>query len=69
MWGCSSVGRAPALQAGGQEFEPPQLHQHFYEVKLQLITIQIHYYYQVLPKPYPAICSTCLLYTSDAADE
>ena len=20
-WGCSSVGRAPALQAGGQEFE------------------------------------------------
>ena len=21
MWGCSSVGRAPALQAGGQEFE------------------------------------------------
>jgi hypothetical protein len=25
--GCSSVGRAPALQAGGQGFEPPQLHQ------------------------------------------
>tara|TARA_Y100001934_G_scaffold143032_1_gene171991 strand:- start:158 stop:343 length:186 start_codon:yes stop_codon:yes gene_type:complete len=25
-WGCSSAGRAPALQAGGQEFEPPQLH-------------------------------------------
>ena len=29
LWGCSSVGRAPALQAGGQEFEPPQLHQTF----------------------------------------
>ena len=26
--GYSSVGRAPALQAGGQEFEPPYLH-HF----------------------------------------
>ena len=27
MWGYSSVGRAPALQAGGQEFESPYLHQ------------------------------------------
>lgn len=26
LWGCSSVGRAPALQAGGQEFESPHLH-------------------------------------------
>ena len=25
--GCSSVGRAPALQAGGHRFEPGQLHQ------------------------------------------
>ena len=25
-WGISSVGRAPALQAGGQEFESPYLH-------------------------------------------
>ena len=24
--GCSSVGRAPALQAGGQGFESPHLH-------------------------------------------
>ena len=23
---CSSVGRAPALQAGGQEFDSPQVH-------------------------------------------
>ena len=29
IWGCSSAGRAPALQAGGQEFDPPQLHQNF----------------------------------------
>jgi hypothetical protein len=27
-WGCSSVGRAVALQAIGREFESPQLHQH-----------------------------------------
>jgi len=25
-WGYSSVGRAPALQAGGQRFEPAYLH-------------------------------------------
>ena len=28
MWGISSAGRAPALHAGGQEFESPILH-HF----------------------------------------
>ena len=26
VWGCSSVGRAPALQAGGQGFESLHLH-------------------------------------------
>ena len=26
LWGCSSAGRAPALQAGGQEFESLHLH-------------------------------------------
>ena len=26
-WGCSSAGRAPALQAGGRRFEPDHLHQ------------------------------------------
>ncbi|KTD06090.1 hypothetical protein Lgra_2867 [Legionella gratiana] len=26
-WGRSSAGRAPALHAGGQEFDPPRLHQ------------------------------------------
>ena len=26
FWGCSSVGRAPALQAGGREFESLHLH-------------------------------------------
>ena len=25
MWGFSSAGRAPALHAGGQEFESPNL--------------------------------------------
>ena len=27
LWGCSSVGRAPALQAGGHEFESHHLHE------------------------------------------
>ena len=29
MWACSSVGRAPALQAGGRGFESPHVHQPF----------------------------------------
>ncbi len=34
-WGFSSVGRAPALQAGGQGFDPPNLHNdQFLQVKL-----------------------------------
>ena len=27
VWGYSSAGRAPALQAGGQRFDPVYLHQ------------------------------------------
>ena len=27
VWGCSSIGRAPALQAGGRRFDPDWLHQ------------------------------------------
>ena len=30
--GCSSFGRAPALQAGGNRFDPGQLHQRKYHV-------------------------------------
>ena len=30
MWGVSSAGRAPALHAGGQEFESPKLHHLYY---------------------------------------
>ena len=29
-WGCSSAGRAPALQAGGHRFEPVHLHHFIY---------------------------------------
>ena len=29
LWGCSSVGRAPALQAGGHGFESHHLHQSY----------------------------------------
>ena len=30
-WGLSLVGRAPALHAGGQEFDSPSLHHVFIE--------------------------------------
>ena len=35
--GCSSVGRAPALQAGGRRFEPSQLHQQTREDRVRLL--------------------------------
>ena len=31
IWGFSSAGRAPALQAGGQRFDPANLH-HFLKI-------------------------------------
>ena len=33
QWGRSSAGRAPALHAGGQEFDPPRLHQNNYSYR------------------------------------
>jgi hypothetical protein len=33
FWGCSSVGRAPVLQAGGRRFDPDQLHNVEWPVK------------------------------------
>ncbi len=33
-WGLSSAGRAPALHAGGQRFDPARLHQ-FYSMLLE----------------------------------
>ena len=36
-WGCSSVGRAPALQAGGQRFDPAHLH---CSLKIELNSIE-----------------------------
>ena len=39
IWGCSSVGRAPALQAGGQEFESLHLHslKIFFGVRFKIV--------------------------------
>ena len=34
--GCSSAGRAPALHAGCQEFDPPHLHQRDEDVELPI---------------------------------
>jgi hypothetical protein len=36
MWGYSSVGRAPALQAGGHEFESHYLHHSGQEAAMYL---------------------------------
>ena len=36
-WGFSSAGRAPALHAGGQEFESPNLH---HKEALKLLSFQ-----------------------------
>ena len=33
LWGHSSAGRAPALHAGGQGFDPPWLHHFFYKAE------------------------------------
>ena len=33
VWGCSSIGRAPALQAGGRRFDPVQLHHTLFFLK------------------------------------
>ncbi len=35
-WGLSLVGRAPALHAGGQEFDSPSLHHVLYGVRAKI---------------------------------
>ena len=42
LWGCSSVGRAPALQAGGHEFESRILHL-IMNLHYHLCTLKIAY--------------------------
>ena len=37
-WGCSSVGRAPALHAGGHRFKPVHLHQLSFRFDCSLTT-------------------------------
>ena len=36
LWGVSSAGRAPALQAGGHRFDPGTLHQAIKNYELQI---------------------------------
>ncbi len=33
IWGFSSSGRAPALQAGGERFDPANLHQRILRIR------------------------------------
>ena len=37
IWGHSSAGRAPALQAGGREFDPPWFHHYAVLAKLAFV--------------------------------
>ena len=46
MWGCSSIGRAPALQAGGRRFDPVQLH----HILIILIRFFIRKFIMAVPK-------------------
>ena len=39
MWGCSSVGRAGALQASGRRFDPVQLHHNIYFVEREKMAV------------------------------
>ena len=41
LWGCSSVGRAPALQAGGRGFESLHLHCVSYEAHLKPLGLSV----------------------------
>ena len=44
--GCSSAGRAPALQAGGHRFDPGQLHQ-FFRSPCSTLIPRLHIYIYV----------------------
>jgi len=44
--GIMLISLVDSLQAGGQEFEPTQLHQNSYKEKLHSITITVNNYYQ-----------------------
>ena len=47
LWGCSSAGRAPALQAGGHGFESHHLHQ---EKNEEEGSTESHHLYQALKR-------------------
>lgn len=53
MWGISSAGRAPALHAGGQEFESPILH-HKKESSLRTL-------FFIAKDPHSACILSCIL--------
>ena len=47
-WGRSSAGRAPALQAGGQEFDSPRLHHMNLENFIEETKQSLRYYDECL---------------------
>ena len=43
IWGFSSAGRAPALQAGGQRFDPANLHHILKEIDWSTLEEMLHW--------------------------
>ena len=70
QWGLSSAGRAPALQAGGREFESLSLHDGSSKSALQINCQRI-----VNDPPYEAVCACTKtdgflsVYSANARDE
>ena len=53
LWGISSAGRAPALHAGGQEFDPPTLHHLVNEaLKKAFFLFSVHIYTLFFYRPF-----------------
>ena len=47
IWGISSAGRAPALHAGGQRFDPAILHHSYWDTKsLKQVLLTNYYVYK-----------------------
>ena len=63
LWGHSSVGRAPALQAGGREFESLCLH----GIEIKLFRFKKNREWRSVPVEIPRIAKQFLAVTCEAS--
>ena len=63
LWGHSSVGRAPALQAGGREFESLCLH----GIETKLFRFKKNREWRSVPVEIPRIAQRFLVVTCEAS--